>query len=887
MLSRKKNTNFRNFIAKLSRQEKVQTFTLLALLVGITLFIYSFLITSPKTVLLGDAPRYNGYQALIIKYSLTHFGQFAFWDNLISAGVSWISHPSGLHFSPLAWISMLFFDHPATVVRFMAIVYITVSALVFYTLLRVLQVSKITSFFVTIPYVANRYTVLLTLNGWMEEFFGLLLLPLSTLFLWLALSRRNYLYAVAAGATMAMHFFENTYYVFHYNLIVLLWISVFFGLHMLWPIRKQKRQLGKSFARFLVINFVFVLSLVGISAVKLIPLLEFRALSARDTVPLAEIEAPNNVMDLPFLFESLRNFITPPFNPTQANTTAITNWANLVACFLVALAFLYALRRRSITLIVFPGLLLMGMWAYLANRVPLDLYAFYYNFLPGFNSNVFPFRFYIIIHFAFFVCLALGMDVLIKQKRFYTVTVVGLLCGILLAFASASYTKARYTSFKLPTYFDLTQELKKPTNISVIPAGDGFGPPAVIGNTSESLLVLQSLIAKAYKPEGRIHSTFLSSEGSVSQSEVLMGELPVISPNYAPVVPTYQYGIYTQRSAGDPLELIRKQYKIYSVLNTRFHLEQREFFEYKGCYTLELFSRENETIGEPFTPNADTCSFLENRLVPIVRQENGGIYFDKDVLPKIALLPKAVLVISDNRFRDFSSFFAKQILFHNNFNERKVSIFTDDRTHIEDYTLEELQGFAAVLLVEPKVKDAGKANSLLEAYKNSGGQVLDIQSVWHPYNNLQKRSQSLYTDKPAWAYNQEDEERLRSLFELLAQDNTSVGTVTIDVFTPEKITVRADTVKENTVLQYSDTYFPGWKVKVNNVQEKVYMADGLVKGVLLEKPGTHLVTFYYSPDSFKKGAFVTVATLAIISIFLFRIHIKKLFTFAFTKFFKK
>jgi len=61
-------------------------------------------------------------------------------------------------------------------------------------------------------------------------------------------------------------------------------------------------------------------------------------------------------------------------------------------------------------------------------------------------------------------------------------------------------------------------------------------------------------------------------------------------------------------------------------------------------------------------------------------------------------------------------------------------------------------------------------------------------------------------------------------------------------------------------LILSDVYYPGWKVYVDGIEEKIYRADYLLRAVHLP-PGFHQVRFVYDPMSFKVGLWIILSTL--------------------------
>ena len=60
-------------------------------------------------------------------------------------------------------------------------------------------------------------------------------------------------------------------------------------------------------------------------------------------------------------------------------------------------------------------------------------------------------------------------------------------------------------------------------------------------------------------------------------------------------------------------------------------------------------------------------------------------------------------------------------------------------------------------------------------------------------------------------------------------------------------------------LVLSDSYYPGWKVYVDNRRQKLYKADYTLRAVSLSA-GEHTVRFVFDPFSFKAGATLSIAT---------------------------
>jgi hypothetical protein len=73
----------------------------------------------------------------------------------------------------------------------------------------------------------------------------------------------------------------------------------------------------------------------------------------------------------------------------------------------------------------------------------------------------------------------------------------------------------------------------------------------------------------------------------------------------------------------------------------------------------------------------------------------------------------------------------------------------------------------------------------------------------------------------------------------------------------------------------ADTYYPGWKAKVDGEDTRILPADGLFRSVPV-KDGKHKIEFYYDPFSFKLGFSITLAAAAVILIELRHVILDRL-----------
>lgn len=103
----------------------------------------------------------------------------------------------------------------------------------------------------------------------------------------------------------------------------------------------------------------------------------------------------------------------------------------------------------------------------------------------------------------------------------------------------------------------------------------------------------------------------------------------------------------------------------------------------------------------------------------------------------------------------------------------------------------------------------------------------------------------------------------------------SENRVSIIDYMPQKVIIEANVIEEGFLI-LGDTYYPGWKVFVNNNESIIYRTDYILRGVYLN-PGRHIVEFVYDPFSYKIGMAITLIALAgIIGFFIYCTYSEKI-----------
>lgn len=75
--------------------------------------------------------------------------------------------------------------------------------------------------------------------------------------------------------------------------------------------------------------------------------------------------------------------------------------------------------------------------------------------------------------------------------------------------------------------------------------------------------------------------------------------------------------------------------------------------------------------------------------------------------------------------------------------------------------------------------------------------------------------------------------------------------VTVETYSPDHVRIRVEAARDG-VLILTDNYFPGWVAETDSETVKILKADFSFRGVPVAK-GSHVIDFFYRPDSFRRG----------------------------------
>ncbi len=107
------------------------------------------------------------------------------------------------------------------------------------------------------------------------------------------------------------------------------------------------------------------------------------------------------------------------------------------------------------------------------------------------------------------------------------------------------------------------------------------------------------------------------------------------------------------------------------------------------------------------------------------------------------------------------------------------------------------------------------------------------------------------------------------------RDAADAGRVTVLSYRPERLVLEVE-ASRRALLVLNDSYFPGWRARLDGVEVDVLRANVLVRAVVVPQ-GCHHIGFFYRPDAFRIGALASIVTLGlfVITIVVLRKRIRR------------
>ena len=86
---------------------------------------------------------------------------------------------------------------------------------------------------------------------------------------------------------------------------------------------------------------------------------------------------------------------------------------------------------------------------------------------------------------------------------------------------------------------------------------------------------------------------------------------------------------------------------------------------------------------------------------------------------------------------------------------------------------------------------------------------------------------------------------------------TSPGSVNVTEYTPGHIVLSVDALRAGLAV-VAESYYPGWQATVDGQPAQILLTNYISQGVVVPE-GKHTIEMKYEPESFRNGAFLSLA----------------------------
>jgi len=653
--------------------------------------------------------------------------------------------------------------------------------------------------------------------------------PLAMLIYYRMIKRGGSLNAVFLGVVFTIMFLAGEPSVLYAVIGLFFCGSVYFTVEKFIEDRRRDRTLFSPCNRYIADMLLSIAVFLGLSAFQMLPFLEFIRLSGREKLG-SEIAGIWNLpikdmpgMILPFFHDIYKIFI----NYWQRQSWLDNYYVGILIFILFVIAVFFDRSKRSRAVFV------LGLAGFaLSLGKDTALFEFLYKFVPGFKFMRYSIRFFFIPTFAICALAGIGLDYYAKNiKENKRLKIVAF---ILLAAALC----ASIGFLMMDLNFQGCLNIVKSQAAGIAWHLNNM-PRAFVQEAVEQPVFLKFLTVDLinFKRMLLLLAFFgiLFFLGTKKETRVNIFILPVFV--FLAVADVYQVnGVYSPLSKIDEFKA--------PTANIEFLTKEKEKLARENPKDLnkQLFRiccspqtiKEHSYVPEPdFNKGMQAC---KDRLITD-RMMEFGIY-DINIYGSIYL----------------------------NRNSRFLSIIMDKHSDNREKILEllNIRFIASSKLTNIKgvtlVNKSGPAN-IYETKKYLERAFLAEDAV------VIKDEQKILDELKKTDF---DPGRKVILEEYVSAGTehcsvpASTNTVIITAYASNKIVIDAIVTSKPKFLILSDTYYPGWKVIVDGKAEKVLRADYVFRAVYLA-PGHHTVVFLYSPISFKIGAFISLASLIILT----------------------
>jgi len=334
-------------------------------------------------------------------------GSIPLWDPYLHCGTSHIAEIQNSVFYPLSIIYMLF-SYPQAF-NYFIILHIFLAGVFTYLLMREWNYSRYGSFFSGLIFMFGGYII--SAINLVPQLTSVAWLPIVILFYERSLGKKWLKNSMLTGIFLTLMFLGGSPAVFYLTCFILVFLGFrqksAKGAYFEKVNRRGRLNLNTSYIRCLIPLALALLVFIGLSCFQILPFLEIIKESPRATMHFNEVSIwsfpPYAFLDLfvPYLSDS--DYLYKEYWIRQSLILTFYMGIFTVICVVLSLKFDVTEKRKTFFYLLAVSLLLS-----LGRYTPI--YYFLYNFIPGFGLLRYPVKFFFMAAFSLAILAGMGLE---------------------------------------------------------------------------------------------------------------------------------------------------------------------------------------------------------------------------------------------------------------------------------------------------------------------------------------------------------------------------------------------------------------------------------------------------------------------------------------------
>lgn len=793
---------------------------------GLALFLYSPLLTESVDRGLGESVAFASFPLELSKDSFLEKGKLTHWDHLTGAGNPLSSNPLQQHYY-ISFIFSLLAKNAILGFRHSVFFHIICAGFLFYSLIRLFGgkiIAALYCVFILFSSLIFHYHIV---SGVTPEIINYVWYPLLLFAIFKFFHELDWRYSLIIGFSFAMLVLGGGLHFISFNAIILVIGFIYFPLVKLilkeWTLKK-----GLFFT--LTGGVLCLLTTIGLSAVKLLPLLQQLPFVSRSPAPelvlsegrLVELDGIKQLMQK--LLQTNSGLEISIFILITAIAALILR-PNRVTCFL-----------SLITVVVF--------WTNCGKRAWFDLYELFWHIIPGLKTNSGCYKIMPLGYMTVFLLSALGVDSLLKllkarvQLTIRSIIIFGILALLTYGYVRNVGPKARRT-VSLSRLFLSSKKIKTDLRGSEVLASSA---PSITdlykdlrGETEEE--IINQFLGKLAKQEGMYSFRIWSGAwGMVCSIYAEAYQYQLINYALHTCVPKFYKGICDDPAIHD----LKRELKYIGILNGKYLVLVKGLFENEM-----LFKIENSPLLQPIASSTS----------------NHYIILKNTLAQERCFFPEhKVILIGKDHLNEYQSWEAKNLIDTYDLDPLKIGIVRGPSPCLDEYSLDDLLQFDGVILSDYQTKESKQGKKIIETLKNQD-KILTYNVEPESFSNIEGYvdfSRRLYFyHKPKFKLDAKSENKLYAII-APRLEHSPYPTCKILGYDNHQILIAVETYNKHTLLGISEIYSPLWKAKVDGKETEMMMLDGLIRGVIIDQPGKHIVKLYFKSKALGTGKVISI-----------------------------